>query len=89
MMPRIYMPKAVRMFRDDEVKRQESWAVGCPDPTHEVEIGMKAGPFYNKMEALEEIGDVGDVIVHFLEDGTDELEYRWNEDMLSWVKVTE
>lgn len=87
MMPRVYMPKAVRMFRDAEVKRQESWAVGHSDPgTNDTEIGMKAGPFYNKMDALEEIGDVGDVIVHFMEDGTDELEYRWNDDMMSWVK---
>lgn len=89
-MPKVYTPRAARMLINrDPPKRQESWAVGEPSGEEGVEIGMKAGPFYNKFDALEEIGDEGDVIVHFLEDGTDELEYRWNEDMVAWVKVTE
>ena len=77
-----YIPTALRPSEDQP--REERWGIGCYDGSGGV--GMKYGPYPTELETLEEVGEKGDLIFHFLPNsGVAKVVWRWRNDR--WRKV--
>ena len=77
-----HIPLSLRPMEKEP--REERWGIGCF--IGGIGVGMKYGPYPTEDEILEEIGEKGDMVFHFLKDSDDvEIVWRWRNDR--WIKV--
>lgn len=66
------------------IRRIQAWGVAIVDAESHKGYKMVEGPFYNKQEALNIIGERGARIIHFMKNGGDRIIRFWHNN--NWIK---
>lgn len=84
-MQKSYQPTSIRtpVVKPD---RPVKWGIGIPAEHNSV--GMIAGPYDTELEALENVGDVGQVILLFTGQD-DKIAWRWDDAQQCWCSTAE